>query len=76
MRLIDRDEILNRIGAIVSKFPKEYDEKTYKMIRCEIRNKNREVKAIPIEWIKEHYGWLTMAGEIIKDWEEECGADK
>lgn len=34
------------------------------------------VKAIPIEWIKEHYGWLTMAGEIIKDWEAERGADK
>lgn len=27
--------------------------------------------SIPIEWIKEHYGWLTMAGEIIKDWEKE-----
>lgn len=35
-----------------------------------------EVKAIPIEWIKEHYGWLTMASEIIKDWEAERGADK
>lgn len=32
--------------------------------------------AIPIEWIKEHYGWLTMAGEIIKGWEAERGADK
>lgn len=27
--------------------------------------------AIPIEWIKERYGWLTMAHEIIKDWERE-----
>lgn len=35
-----------------------------------------EVKAIPIEWIKEHYGWLTMAGEIIKDWEAECGTNQ
>ena len=61
MRLIDRDEILNRIGAIVSKFPEEYDEKTYKMIRCEIRNKNREVKAIPIEWIEK---WINDRTKI------------
>lgn len=35
-----------------------------------------DVDAIPIEWIKEHYGWLTMAGEIIKEWEAERGADQ
>ena len=75
MRLIDKDEILNLIGAIVSKFPEEYDEKTYKMIRRVIRDKRQEVKTIPIEWIKEHYGWLTMAGEIIKDWEKEHEAN-
>ena len=79
MRLIDRDEILNRIGAIVSKFPEEYDEKTYKMIRCEIRNKNREVNAIPIEWIekqmaeRENYGDFNTAaaiGYLLLSWEE------
>lgn len=26
---------------------------------------------IPIEWLKKKYGWLTMTGEIIKDWEKE-----
>lgn len=36
----------------------------------------KKVNAIPIEWIKEHYGWLTMAGEIIKDWEAECGTNQ
>lgn len=30
-----------------------------------------EVKAIPIEWLKEHYGWLTMIGIIIDKWKEE-----
>ena len=29
------------------------------------------VKAIPIEWIKKHYGWLTMASEMIEDWVKE-----
>lgn len=29
------------------------------------------VEAIPVEWIKERYGWLTMAHEIIKEWERE-----
>lgn len=33
------------------------------------------VKAIPIEWIKKHYGWLTMANEIIKDWEKHESRD-
>lgn len=51
MRLIDKDEILNQIGAIMSKYPEDYDEKTYKMIRDEIRNEKREVEAIPIEWL-------------------------
>ena len=82
MRLIDRDEILNRIGAIVSKFPEEYDEKTYKMIRCEIRNKNREVKAIPIEWIKEYTKTMLDKRAIfqievmIERWEAKSGVDK
>lgn len=74
MRLIDRDEILNRIGAIVSKFPEEYDEKTYKMIRCEIRNKNREVKAIPIEWLINYEiknGQEVRLQEAIAQWEKE-----
>lgn len=30
-----------------------------------------DVDAIPIEWIKKHYGWLTMAGEMIVAWEKE-----
>ena len=29
------------------------------------------VDAIPIEWIKKHYGWLTMAGEMIEGWVKE-----
>ena len=29
------------------------------------------VDAIPVEWIRDHYGWLTMAHEIIKEWEKE-----
>ena len=85
MRLIDKDEILNLIGAIVSKFPEEYDEKTYKMIRREIRDKNREVKAIPIEWIKnwcvknyptypriitEELLRKTETWRMIEDWED------
>ena len=72
MRLIDRDEILNRIGAIVSKFPEEYDEKTYKMIRCEIRNKNREVKAIPIEFLEKWFGNNYNAfTDLMMAWEKE-----
>lgn len=31
--------------------------------------------SIPIEWLKEHYGWLTMTGEIIKHWERENEID-
>lgn len=52
MRLIDKDEILNQIGAIMSKYPEDYDEKTYKMIRDEIRNEKREVEAIPVKWVE------------------------
>ena len=32
---------------------------------------NARRNAIPVEWLKEKYSWLTMAGEIIKDWEEQ-----
>lgn len=34
-------------------------------------DREKTVKAIPIEWIKKHYGWLTMAGEMIEDWVKE-----
>jgi len=29
------------------------------------------VEAIPIEWIRQKYGWLTMVHEIIADWRNE-----
>lgn len=32
-------------------------------------------ESIPIEWIKKHYGWLTMASEMIEDWEKENEID-
>lgn len=32
-------------------------------------------QSIPIEWIEKHYGWLTMANEIIKDWEKHESRD-
>jgi len=37
----------------------------------EILHNYRQGKYIPVEWLKEKYSWLTMAGEIIKDWESE-----
>lgn len=56
MKLIDIEKVIN-------------DPSVFAIGKEEIEKYT--VKAIPIEWIKEHYGWLTMAGEIIKDWEKE-----
>lgn len=33
------------------------------------------VDAIPIEWLRRKYGWLTMVHEIIADWRNENEAD-
>ena len=77
MRLIDADKLIKGIKEL-------WDYKTVdgitattvlKQTITDIENQPT-VEAIPIEWIKEHYGWLTMAGEIIKGWEAEHGADK
>ena len=91
MRLIDADKLMLSLAdwelqeAPIHTYekPKEFTaDDMQKMIWRTIRDcesaveEQPTVKAIPIEWIKEHYGWLTMAGEIIKDWEAERGADK
>lgn len=69
MRLIDADEIVNTEFLYIK-------NKTVIEFLKDVVGGWNTVKAIPIEWIKEHYGWLTMAGEIIKEWEAESGADK
>ena len=65
-KLIDADELIKYINKSINNGWNEYTEMA---IDC-IYN-SPAVDAIPIEWIKEHYGWLTMANEIIDDWSKE-----
>lgn len=88
MRLIDADKLMLSLAdwelqeAPIHTYekPKEFtadDMQTmiWRTIRdCESAVEEQPtVKAIPIEWIKKHYGWLTMAGEMIVAWEKENG---
>lgn len=34
-------------------------------------NEAPTVEAIPVEWLRQKYGWLTMVHEIIADWRNE-----
>lgn len=78
MKLIDRDKFISDMFDLYIEQKWKPSDIHFSLldVRNNIDFKGYEVKAIPIEWIKKHYGWLTMAGEIIKDWEAECGADK
>lgn len=55
--VIDKEELMRAL---------QYDRAQY-----ELGFRDGSKNSIPIEWIKEHYGWLTMAGEIIKEWGKE-----
>ena len=61
MRLIDADKLIEHNKTFVGNV----------IIMQSDIEKESTVEAIPIEWIKEHYGWLTMANEIIDDWSKE-----
>lgn len=78
MKLIDRDKFISDMFDLYIEQKWKPSDIHFSLldVRNNIDFKGYEVKAIPIEWIKEHYGWLTMASEIIKDWEAERGADK
>lgn len=73
MRLIDADEALNLIDG-ETKVETNSNVKAFNdalEVAIQIIDTQKTVEAIPIEWIKKHYGWLTMAGEMIEDWEKE-----
>lgn len=76
MRLIDADKLeLKHFVQRVTEQPISYEGTqpiyaNYDIIAYDVDNAPT-VKAIPIEWIKKHYGWLTMASEMIEDWEKE-----
>lgn len=74
MRLIDADKI--ETTAVLRLKLQHANSRYYYFYEEETIEKAPTVKAIPVEWIEKRYGWLTMAGEIIKDWEAERGADK
>ena len=67
MRLIDAD----KIEFVLPRTLTEEEKNTYNLVIGKAFDNAPTVKAIPIEWIKKHYGWLTMAGEIIEDWVKE-----
>lgn len=68
MPIIKQNDIIDVIYDTICGYE---PEKAYEILEL-----YQAKRLIPIEWIKEHYGWLTMAGEIIKGWEAERGADK
>ena len=78
MKLIDRDKFISDMFDLYIEQKWKPSDIHFSLldVRSNIDFKGYEVKAIPIEWIKEHYGWLTMAGEIIKDWEAESGTNQ
>ena len=72
MRLIDADALMKEYAEFV----KESNNSDFADVptwndAVSLLGSAPTVKAIPIEWIKKHYGWLTMAGEIIEDWVKE-----
>ena len=58
MILIDRDKLLNHLGAIFVKYPEYRD--AYQLARSAIRNEKLEVKAIPVKWIEYYYKYRLM----------------
>ena len=60
MRLIDKNKLIDAVTE------RHYSNASMRLIR-----EQPEVEAIPIEWIREHYSWLTMANEIIEAWEKQ-----
>ena len=60
IRLIDKDRF---IADVVDR---RYSQASMRLIR-----EQPVIDAIPVEWIKEHYSWLTMAMEMIEHWEKE-----
>lgn len=60
---------------LVKKYPNIRDEDVIEIFQEGYLKgfENGRKNAIPIEWIKKHYGWLTMAGEMIEDWVKENG---
>lgn len=66
MRLVDADKLLEPGYTNMFDEPIRFD-----MVSRYAIESAPTVKAIPIEWIKKHYGWLTMAGKMIEDWVKE-----
>ena len=62
MRLIDADKLLPKLWVC-------YEENK------PIVDAEPTVEAIPIEWLRQKYGWLTMVHEIIADWRKENEVD-
>ena len=71
MRLIDVDKLIEYFDGDLE----GYDNREYILHMLDTKGRIERIKAIPIEWIKKHYGWLTMANEIIKDWEKHESRD-
>lgn len=73
MRIIDADEVIRFYNE---QFP-DLDSGVHWSRNDIIMNLDNipTIEAVPTEWLEKNYGWLTMTGEIIKDWEKENESD-
>ena len=60
MILIDKEKLISDV------VDRRYSQASMRLIR-----EQPEIQAIPVDWILKHYGWLTMAKEMIEHWEKE-----
>ena len=74
MKLVDRDFLLNWLGAIrVKQIDPAYEE-AYKFVSSVVKDKRFIIEAIPLEWIKKWVNRWSIdlsVSEMLKDWEKE-----
>lgn len=73
LQLIDSDALWKAFhDEEGDSWDEQHEIDCYSFSQCEnIINDAPVIEAIPIEWLLKKYSWLTMMGEIIKDWEKE-----
>ncbi len=74
MRLVDIDKFISDFPIRLSHYDEENGSKKFVSgieVVLDSLDCTPTVEAIPIEWLKKKYGWLTMVHEIIADWRNE-----
>ena len=71
MRLVDVDELIEYFDGDLE----GYDNREYILHMLDSKGRSARVEAIPVEWLRQKYGWLTMVHEIIADWRNENESD-